>query len=116
VDNSQLKLKPGMTANVSITIDTRKDVLRISNAALRFKPTDAKVISEKTADKQGMKGTKVWIMENGKPKPVKVTIGLSDGNYTEITTGELKEGQEIITDSLNSKKDNGSSSAPRFIH
>ncbi len=115
VENPQLKLKPGMTANVSITIETRPDVLRIPNAALRFKPAEVKGKSEKTQDKQRMKGTKVWILENDKPKPVKVTIGLSDGNYTEINAGELKEGQEIITDSLN-KKDNSSSGAPRFIH
>lgn len=112
VDNPQLKLKPGMTANVSITIETRKDVLRISNAALRFKPAEAKGKSETNKDKQEMKGTKVWILEKGKPKPVKVTIGLSDGNYTEISAGELKAGQEIITDSLNNKKNSGSSSRP----
>jgi hypothetical protein len=41
-----------------------------------------------------------------------VTIGLSDGNYTEISAGELKEGQEIITDSLNNKKDSSSSHPP----
>jgi HlyD family secretion protein len=116
VDNSQLKLKPGMTANVSITIETRKDVLRIPNAALRFKPTEVKGKSEKPQDKQGMKGTKVWILENSKPKPVKVTIGLSDGSYTEISAGELKEGQEIITDSLNGKKDTSSSGVPRLMH
>jgi len=116
VDNSQLKLKPGMTANVSITIETRKGVLRIPNAALRFKPTEVKGKSEKPQDKQGMKGTKVWILENSKPKPVKVTIGLSDGSYTEISAGELKEGQEIITDSLNGKKDTSSSGVPRLMH
>ena len=115
VSNSELKLKPGMTANVSITIETHPDVLRIPNAALRFKPTDVKVKSEKTQDKQGMKGTKVWILENNKPYPVKVTIGLSDGNYTEISTGELKEGQEIITDSLNNKKDSSSSRTPGLM-
>ena len=115
VDNSQLKLKPGMTANVSITIETRKDALRIPNATLRFKPTEVTGKSEKPQNKQGMKGTKVWILENGKPKPVKVTIGLSDGSYTEISAGELKEGQEIITDSLNGKKDNSSSGVPRLI-
>jgi HlyD family secretion protein len=115
VDNSQLKLKPGMTANVSITIETRKDVLRIPNAALRFKPAEVTGKSEKPQNKQGMKGTKVWILETGKPKPVKVTIGLSDGSYTEISAGELKEGQEIITDSLNGKKDNSSSSVPRLM-
>lgn len=116
VDNPQLKLKPGMTANVSITIETRKDVLRISNAALRFKPAEVKGKSEINKDKQEMKGTKVWILEKGKPKPVKVTIGLSDGNYTEISAGELKAGQEIITDSLNNKKNSGSSRPPGFMH
>jgi HlyD family secretion protein len=116
VDNPQLKLKPGMTANVSITIETRPDVLRIPNAALRFKPTGMKEAIETTKHKQETKGTKVWILENSKPKPVKVTIGLSDGNYTEISAGELKAGQEIITDSLNNKKDSSSSRPPGFMH
>jgi len=116
VNNAQLKLKPGMTANVSITIEMHPDVLRIPNAALRFKPAEVKRKSERTQDKQAMKGTKVWILENDKPKPVKVTIGLSDGNYTEISAGELKAGQEIITDSLNNKKTSSSSRPPGFMH
>ena len=115
VENPQLKLKPGMTANVSITIEIHPDVLRIPNAALRFKPADTIVISEKKRDKQGAKKTKVWILEKDKPKSVNVTIGLSDGSYTEISVGELKENQEIITDNLNGKKDNSSSGAPRFM-
>jgi len=115
VENPQLKLKPGMTANVSITIEIHPDVLRIPNASLRFKPADTIVISEKKRDKQGAKKTKVWILEKDKPKSVNVTIGLSDGSYTEISAGELKENQEIITDNLNGKKDNSSSGAPRFM-
>ncbi|KQC09690.1 MAG: RND transporter [Smithella sp. SDB] len=115
VDNLQLKLKPGMTANVSITIETRDNVLRIPNAALRFKPDEATSKSEQTLNKQNMNGTKVWILEKGKPKPVQVTIGLSDGNYTEVTAGQLEAGQEIITDSLNNKK-TSSSRPPRFMH
>jgi len=115
VENPQLKLKPGMTANVSITIEIHPDVLRIPNASLRFKPADTIVISEKKRDKQGAKKTKVWILEKDKPKSVNVTIGLSDGSYTEINAGELKENQEIITDNLNGKKDNSSSGAPRFM-
>ena len=112
VDNPQLKLKPGMTANVSITIETRPDVLRIPNAALRFKPADVKVISEQATDKPGMKGTKIWIMENGKLRPVKVTTGLSDGSYAEISAGELKAGQEVVTDNLTSKKTSTSGHPP----
>jgi len=112
VANPQLKLKPGMTANVSITIETRPDVLRIPSAALRFKPSDGKIVDEGVQDKHGMKGTKVWILENGKPKPVNVTVGLSNGNYTEITAGEIKEGQEIVTDNLSGKKKDSKRSRP----
>jgi HlyD family secretion protein len=115
VENPQLKLKPGMTANVSIAIETHSNVLRIPNAALRFKPADTIVKGEKKRDKQGIKKTKVWILEKDQPKSVNVTIGLSDGSYTEIGAGELKEDQEIITDNLNGKKDNSSSGAPRFM-
>ncbi len=117
VDNPQLKLKPGMTANVSITVETRHDVLRVPNAALRFKPAMATDKSESREEKQRMKGTKVWILEQEKPRPVQVTIGISDGNYTEIISGQLEAGQDIITDNLNNKK--GSSSTqhppPRFM-
>ena len=116
VNNSELKLKPGMTANVSITIETHPDVLRIPNAALRFKPSNVKEISEKTQGKQGAKGTKVWLLENGKPSPVRVTTGLSDGNYTEIIEGQIQSGQEIITDNLSGKKgSSGSSPTPRLM-
>jgi HlyD family secretion protein len=116
VGNPQLKLKPGMTANVSITTETRADVLRIPNAALRYKPADAKAVVEKTPDKRGMKGTKVWILENGKLKPVKIIVGISDGSYTEISEGDLKSGQEIVTDKLNGKKDSQSSRPQGFMH
>lgn len=117
VDNPQLKLKPGMTANVSIIIETRRDVLRIPNAALRFKPAVAAAEkSETKEEKQRIKGIKVWILENEKPRPVQVTIGISDGNYTEIRSGKLEAGKEIITDNLNNKKGSGSQHPPpRFM-
>jgi HlyD family secretion protein len=116
VDNPQLKLKPGMTANVSITIEMRPDVLRVPNAALRFKPADMNGRKGIKTEQREMKGTKVWILEQDKPRPVQVTIGLSDGNYTEISSGQLQAGQEIITDSLNNKKTGSSSGPPpRFM-
>jgi len=116
VDNPQLKLKPGMTANVSITTETRHDVLRVPNAALRFKPAVTAEKSEASQERHRIKGTKVWILEKGQPRPVVVTLGISDGNYTEISTGDLREGQNVITDNLNNKK--GSSTQrppPRFM-
>jgi len=117
VDNTGLKLKPGMTANVSIETESRQSVLRIPNAALRFKPaTSAATTDQKGA--KGPRGSGVWILENNQPKNVKITTGISDGNYTEVTTSELTEGQLIITDSSNSTKKNEPASnagVPRFI-
>jgi HlyD family secretion protein len=104
VDNPDLKLKPGMTANVSITIEIRQDVLRIPNAALRFKPPAEATKAAANQARQRTKGTKVWILEKDKPLPVEVTPGISDGRYTEMSAGDLKAGQDVITDSLNNKK------------
>lgn len=117
VENPQLKMKPGMTANVSIIIETRHDALRVPHAALRFKPVKAKGKSETAADKKEMKGPKVWILDKDQPRPVQITLGISDGNYTEITSGKLEAGQKIITDSLNNKKGSSSSQRPppRFM-
>ena len=100
VDNPDLKLKPGMTANVSIILDEKKGVLRVSNAALRFRPAET---SKETTPQKGsadQKGSAVWVLENGKPKRTKVTSGISDGNYTEILSGDLKEGDAVIVESL----------------
>jgi len=98
VDNPELKLKPGMTANVSIIISSKKDVLKIPNAALRFKLPDA------AKDKAQRKGLGVWIIENKKPKRIKVTTGISDGSYTEVVSGDLKEDQEVIVEALSKVK------------
>ena len=58
----------------------------------------------------------LWILENNKSKNVKITTGISDGNYTEVISNELTEGQQIITDSSNStKKNEPAAGTPRFI-
>ncbi len=108
VGNPELKLKPGMTANVSIIISTKKDVLKIPNAALRFKP------SEKGPAAPEKKGPGVWILEKDKPKRIPVSPGISDGNYTELATGKISEGQEVILESL-AKPKSGQSSGPRMF-
>ncbi len=109
VDNPDFKLKPGMTANVSIIISTKKDVLKIPNITLRFKPPDA------GKDKTQQKGPSVWIIEDKKPKRVKVVTGISDGNYTELVSGEITEGQEVIVESLAKPKSQSAPSGPRFF-
>jgi HlyD family secretion protein len=108
VNNRDFKLMPGMTANVSIIITTRHDVLRITNAASRFR------FSEKPAGAAEKKGPSVWILENNKPKRVGITPGISDGNYTEVVSGDLKEGQQTIVEAL--RKDKGPArTAPRMF-
>jgi HlyD family secretion protein len=215
VDNSDLQLKPGMTANVSIIVANKDGVLKIPNAALRFKPSEKEVAaaqvrpsvgksddessasSDKTtarpsaearsdgkspspAGKEGMRSPRpsdkagadvadsgrsrrrlpllegkegmrpsgpsgrgtarssdseknsvtpssqagkavpqsaprkyaVWILENDKPKRVMVTTGISDGSFTEITSGDVAEGQAVITGSAANTNKSGSSTQP----
>jgi len=114
VENPELKLKPGMTANVSIILSDKKGVLRIPNAALRFKPAEKEAESRKEASPQ--KGPGVWVLENRKPKRISVALGISDGNYTEILTGDVKEGDEIIVEAAGGgKKSNTPPVGPGFI-
>ena len=116
VGNPELKLKPGMTANVSIIILAKKDILRIPNAALRFSMPDKDKDKNKKAQQKGpgQKGASVWIIENGKPKRISISTGVSDGSYTELISGEIKEGQEVIVESLKTKQKSGAT-APRMF-
>lgn len=120
VDNRDLKLMPGMTANVSVIITTRREVIRISNAALRFRFTDrpagagAGAGAKAGAGASEKKGPAVWVLENDKPKRVAITPGISDGAYTEIVSGDLKEGQQIIVESLKKAKTQATS-GPRMF-
>ncbi|MBI1811515.1 MAG: efflux RND transporter periplasmic adaptor subunit [Nitrospirae bacterium] len=116
VGNQELKLKPGMTANVSIIISAKKEVLRIPNAVLRFTMPDKDKDKSKKAQQKGtgQKGADVWILENGKPKRISVSTGVSDGSYTELISGEIKEGQEVIVESLIKTKQK-SATTPRMF-
>jgi len=118
VGNPELKLKPGMTANVSIIISSKKDVLRTPNAALRFTMPE-KDKKDKKGKKAQQKGTAkksagVWILENGKPKRVNVSTGVSDGFNTELLSGELKEGQDVIVEAI-AKKTKKTGTTPRMF-
>jgi len=102
VDNPDLKLKPGMTANVSIILADKKGVLRIPNAALRFRPAEKG--DERGKEALAQKGPGVWVLENRKPKRITVALGISDGNYTEIVSDDLKEGIEVIVEATGGEK------------
>jgi HlyD family secretion protein len=89
VDNASLLLKPGMTATADITTDEAKDVLTVSNTALRFVPTG---VDTPPADQ-----SHVYVLDNGQPRLVAVTTGISNGQRTVITSGELAAGDVIIS-------------------
>jgi len=114
VDNRELKLKPGMTANVSVIVSSKDDVLKVSNASLRFRPSDGRS-KETSKDRPSARGSAVWILEGDKPKRIKVVTGISDGSYTEIVSGEIKEGQEVIVESLSKSKGQTGQSGPRMF-
>jgi HlyD family secretion protein len=97
-----------MTANVSIIVSISKDVLKIPNAALRFRPV------EKVKTEVQQKGSGVWILEQGEPKRIPVSTGISDGNYTELVSGNIKDGQELIVESITKAKA-PTSSGPRMF-
>ena len=89
IDNSDMKLKPGMTANVEIITAEEKDVMLVPNQALRFYIDDSD-----TAKRYKDRG--VWIIKNGHPERVTVKIGVSDDDNTQILESTLKIGDEVI--------------------
>jgi HlyD family secretion protein len=109
-ENAEQKLLPGMTANVRIVTDQKADVLRVPNAALRFRPVGAETERSArpgpgTQSSSGAPGSgrgggfrgRVWIVgADGKPQAVSIQTGITDGSNTELVTGELKEQQEVI--------------------
>lgn len=130
VANPEQKLKPGMTANVTFLYDSREDVLRLPNAALRFqmpRPEGSRregmanrrqggqeraeggekaegAEQAASAEGQGRMRRKladdekrIWVLREGRPRPVVIKPGLSDGSFTEVREGELEEGDQVIT-------------------
>ena len=117
VSNPDLKLKPGMTANVSIVIAHKDDVLQIKNAALRYRPPDATLVETRRTGTNRMgrpaqgrsggvsEGTErtVYVLPSGasRPQPAQIKTGISDGIVTEVIEG-LKEGDRVVTAELSS--------------
>jgi HlyD family secretion protein len=112
--NSGLKLLPGMTANVRIVVDDRARVLRVPNVALRFQPPgpEAEQIAREGAGTPAAEATqvatppqpapaatpgRVWTRgADGRLRAVALSLGVSDGDFTEVLAGELSEGQEVL--------------------
>lgn len=125
VDNRELKLKPGMTANVAIETARKDNVLRLPAAALRFRPKDAKETKEKPAGgmPRMMKkepAQQVYTLgAEGKPVPIAVKTGISNNGQVELLEGKLKESDEVIVEQVLATKKKagggmGGPMGPRF--
>ncbi|MGB8857386.1 MAG: efflux RND transporter periplasmic adaptor subunit [Burkholderiales bacterium] len=94
-DNSEGTLMPGMTARVSVTANQRDNVLRVPNAALRFKPKDIAADAKSPARREP--GAKVYKLVNGQLQAVTIKTGINDNTFTEIVEGDIKEGDKLVT-------------------
>lgn len=92
--NADLKLKPGLTANVTIYTAERQGVMSVPSKALRFTPTKETVGSKKIIDCNGK--NKVWTIEGNALKAHQVNIGMTDGTHTQIISG-ISQGQNVVT-------------------
>ena len=90
VENEDLKLKPGMTANVQIVTKKVEDVFCVANSAL-------KININKNNEVKKYENPGIWILENKKPKRIEVELGISDDTKTQIITDNLKLGDKVIT-------------------
>jgi HlyD family secretion protein len=127
--NPDLLLLPGMTANVRIVTDIRENVLKVSNAALRFRPppTDKEKNNEGGAKPRGSRNggsggapqsAKLYTLQEGKFNAIPVTLGATDGKMTEVSAAQLQEGMEIVAGSKDSgekRKSSSSGGGPRMF-
>ena len=123
VDNSDLSLRPGMTAAATIVAKEAKDVLLVPNTALRFSPASSNgaaaantsILSKmmprppssnrpKTAgtDRRGGGPRQIWVLQDGQPVALQVKTGITDGRNTEISGEGLSEGLAVITEQRSS--------------
>jgi HlyD family secretion protein len=109
VDNSDLKLFPGMTANVTILASKIDDTLKVPNSVLRFRPSPAVLkqtgLPAAAADKQ-----QVYVLAGGKLQAVPAKFGLSDGKYTAVSSNQLQPGAQVVVRATASASTSGSSS------
>jgi HlyD family secretion protein len=111
VENNDLRLRPGMTANVTVVYAEKQGALAISNAALRFRPpqslagsgaaspaTDLRRPRGATPAASAAESKTLWVIRGAAPQSVSVHLGLTDGTVTEIVDGDLSEGDQVVVD------------------
>lgn len=115
VGNDDLSLRPGMTATAQIVTREVKDALLVPTSALRFSPENAvppspgflsrlmprppRTQRPKSVRTSGA-AQQVWVLRDGRPVAVPVTVGASDGRFTEVTGGDLRPGMQVVTESV----------------
>jgi HlyD family secretion protein len=126
VDNLDQTLLPGMTAYVNILVAQSKNVIFLPNAALRFKPSDLKATADdakssgsnnRPRKKRDAGTATVYVLENGKPQPVNISVGITDNRNTEVTTvssGNLKPGTIVIVGENLPATDSAPGNVPRM--
>jgi len=114
VRNDDLKLFPGMTANVSVLYADRTDAVLVPNAALRFHPSD-ELLKARPAPKAKGAERVVWLPDGASARPLLVHLGVSDGTATELLGAELSPGDALITESLARPKAGGPGSYGRVF-
>jgi len=119
VDNSDLLLRPGMTATADITVKHVSDALLVPNAALRFAPPEMSAANEDNGglidkliprrrrrrperrsnlNNGSSSGQRVWVLKEGRPEAVSVKTGATDGKMTEVLGGEISPGETLVVD------------------
>jgi len=129
VDNADLTLKPGMTASLSVVTAHREDVVKIPQAALRFRLPASRQDGEDTQDgangvrpevpgkreRMSKDSPQVWVQEaEQKLTAVSVQTGISDETFVELVTGNLKEGDMIVTGVRTAREDTPQTTLPGF--
>ena len=115
VNNDELLLRPGMTATATITVQSVPHALLVSNHALRFLPstndTDSNSTSflpappgsnqnANTESSAALNNPRVWVVREGRPSPISVAVGATDGKLTEIRSGQVTQGMPLIVEAL----------------
>jgi HlyD family secretion protein len=107
VNNDDETLLPGMTANVRFTVDEKRNVLRVPNAALRYKPSGTN--ADSTPASKSPEGKRLlYRLEGSNRIPAYVKTGIADNNFAEIIDGEIREGDELIVREISEKDKSGS--------
>lgn len=120
VDNTDLALRPGMTATAVITVQELQDAVLVPNTALRFTPPQTATerarprgafgmlfprppMGQRRSNEAKHDGQQVWVLRDGKPEAVPVKTGASDGSHTALVAGEVQPGQAVVIDAVTVK-------------